>query len=68
MVKRKALMESISSNLQGFLKKNRQKFITAGQEVPARQTCWLAPGWTAYRLSDSGLLRWTDQTFLCTDC
>jgi hypothetical protein len=31
MVKRKALMESISSNLHGFLKKTGKNFITAGQ-------------------------------------
>jgi hypothetical protein len=35
MIKRKALMESISSNLHGFLKKNSQKFASAGQKVPA---------------------------------
>ena len=35
MIKRKALMESIASNLHGFLKKNRQKFVSAGQKVPA---------------------------------
>jgi hypothetical protein len=35
MIKRKALMESIASNLHGFLKKNSQKFVSAGQKVPA---------------------------------
>ena len=40
MLKRKALRESMSSNLHSFLKKNRQKFITAGQEIPARRPCW----------------------------
>ena len=34
MIKRKALIELISSNLQGFLKKNSQKFVSAGQKVP----------------------------------
>jgi hypothetical protein len=29
MVKREALMESLSSNLNDFLKKNQQKFIIA---------------------------------------
>ena len=37
MIKRKALMESISSNLHGFLKKNNQKFVSAGQKVPASE-------------------------------
>jgi len=37
MLKRVALMESISSNLHGFLKKNHQQFISAGQKVPPRQ-------------------------------
>jgi hypothetical protein len=37
MLKRKALIESISANLHGFLKKNSQKFISSGQKVPARQ-------------------------------
>jgi hypothetical protein len=36
MLKRIALMESMSSNLHSFLKKKRQEFITAGQEIPAR--------------------------------
>jgi hypothetical protein len=35
MLKRKALIESISANLHGFLKKNNQKFASAGQKVPA---------------------------------
>ena len=35
MIKRKALMESIASNLHGFLKKNSRKFVSAGQKVPA---------------------------------
>jgi hypothetical protein len=35
MIKRKALMESIASNLHGFLKKNNQKFVSAGQKIPA---------------------------------
>jgi len=30
MVKRKALMESLSSNLNNFLKKNQKKFVIAG--------------------------------------
>jgi hypothetical protein len=35
MIKRKALMESIASNLHGFLKKNSPKFVSAGQKIPA---------------------------------
>jgi len=35
MIKRKALIESIASNLHGFLKKNNQKFVSAGQKVPS---------------------------------
>jgi hypothetical protein len=35
MLKRKALIESISSNLHCFLKKNNQKFVSARQKVPA---------------------------------
>ncbi len=35
MLKRKALLESISANLHSFLKKNNQKFVSAGQKVPA---------------------------------
>jgi hypothetical protein len=38
MIKRKALIELISSNLHGFLKKNSQKFVSSGQKVPARQS------------------------------
>ena len=38
MLKRKALIESISANLHGFLKKNSQKFVSSGQKVPARQS------------------------------
>ena len=38
MLKRKALIESISANLHGFLKKNNQKFVSSGQKVPARQS------------------------------
>jgi hypothetical protein len=37
MLKRKALIESISANLHGFLKKNNQKFVSARQKVPARE-------------------------------
>jgi hypothetical protein len=37
MLKRKALIESISANLHSFLKKNNQKFVNFGQKVPARQ-------------------------------
>lgn len=53
MLRRKALIESISANLHGFLKKNNQKFVSAGQQVPAlephrpsslRQTCRLPDG------------------------
>jgi hypothetical protein len=35
MIKRKALIESIASNLNGFLKKNSHKFVSTGQKVPA---------------------------------
>jgi hypothetical protein len=38
MLKRKALIESISANLHSFLKKNSQKFVSSGQKVPARQS------------------------------
>lgn len=33
MIKRKASMKLISSNLNGFLKKNSPKFVSAGHEV-----------------------------------
>ena len=37
MLRRKALIESISANLHGFLKKNSQKFVSTGQKVPASE-------------------------------
>jgi len=35
MLKRKALIESISANLHSFLKKNNKKFVSSGQKVPS---------------------------------
>jgi hypothetical protein len=52
MLKRIALMESISSNLHGFLKKNRQQFVSAGQKVPSGRFHRPYPLRPAYRLSD----------------
>jgi len=52
MLKRVALMESISSNLYGFLKKNRQQFVSAGQKVPPRQSHRPYPLRQAHRLPD----------------
>ena len=37
MIKRKALIETIASNLNGFLKKNNRKFVSSGQKVPASE-------------------------------
>ena len=52
MIKRKALMESISSNLNGFLKKNNQKFVSAEQKVPAPEPHKPSSMRQTYRLPD----------------
>ena len=52
MIKRKALMELIASNLHGFLKKNSQKFVSAGQKVPASEPYKSSSLRQTYRLPD----------------
>ena len=67
MLKRKALMESISSNLHSFLKKNRQKFAGARQKIRARQPYRTASVRQSYRLSNgTASAKSTNQVSLAT--